>query len=210
MFQTWQDIRSRTKTKQVHFNKYIKGTGGGPSLGDPNDKFENDVLETINAVSIRGHTNISESSTKFEFDFQDTAVDDSNSKGEHIQETEIINVGTEPLSTKPANIETSKYISVPPTPKLVRTRSTESDASRRKLTRAKPRQNLIFAAEAAENYKISLDKKNSIKATYYEDKLKLLERIAVSQEKSSIARERIAGAMEEVGHHLKNVIDDIY
>lgn len=52
----------------------------------------------------------------------------------------------------------------------------------------KPSQKLIYATEVAENYKISLENKNIVKANYYQNEVKLLEGIAEAKEKSGIAR----------------------
>lgn len=59
-----------------------------------------------------------------------------------------------------------------------------------------PRKKLIYASEASENYRKSLESKNKIKSNYYEKKIAILERVAIAKEKSAAAKERSAAAKE--------------
>lgn len=67
-FQTWQDIRSRTKIKSSEYYKERRRTGGGPCPDNTTTEYENEVLDTIKLVSIQGHQEVSESATDFTFD----------------------------------------------------------------------------------------------------------------------------------------------
>ncbi|CAG9764633.1 unnamed protein product [Ceutorhynchus assimilis] len=65
---TWQDIRSRTKTKQAKNKTQQEATGGGNFENNPVTPFEAQILDIIKSVSIEGHTNVSESKVEFEYE----------------------------------------------------------------------------------------------------------------------------------------------
>ncbi|KAG5882786.1 hypothetical protein JTB14_023625 [Gonioctena quinquepunctata] len=79
----------------------------------------------------------------------------------------------------------------------------------RPCPRRAPRKKLLYAAEASNNYRISLEKKNDIKSKYYEKKIILLERIATAKERSAAAQEDIAnklGCLEGAIESLQDAI----
>lgn len=64
LFQTWQDLQSKAKTKKASFNKSIQKTGGGPAP-DPIDDFDEGVAALINKNSVDGHDGVAESIVEF-------------------------------------------------------------------------------------------------------------------------------------------------
>ncbi|CAH0563134.1 unnamed protein product [Brassicogethes aeneus] len=68
---TWQDLKSRTKTKSGNIIKHETGTGGGPPCLETMTLVEDKVLEVIKAVSVEGHQQSKESHTKFNFNMSD-------------------------------------------------------------------------------------------------------------------------------------------
>ncbi|CAG9769693.1 unnamed protein product [Ceutorhynchus assimilis] len=64
---TWQDIKSRTKTKKASINRYERGTGGGPPIQNITP-VEEKVISVISKTAILGETCINESQIEFDFD----------------------------------------------------------------------------------------------------------------------------------------------
>ncbi|XP_074034604.1 uncharacterized protein [Leptinotarsa decemlineata] len=193
---TWHDIRSRTKVKQGHFNRYQRGTGGGPAVQDPKNEFEREVLETIKPVSIQGHLNVKESCTDFTFDTigKDDLIPFDSSKGN--QENPIDDVNIDEF--KPIQLECGPSTS----------KETPKSCDQKKFPRA-TRKKLIYSSEAAANYKVSLDRKNCIKEKYYEQKIMMMKTLVAVKEKSVTAKERIAAAMEESANYLRDLVEAI-
>lgn len=67
LLQTWQDLCSKTKTKNTKIKKYKQGTGGGSSLATSEQltPIEEQVLKTIDVTAIRGHDTIAETEVPF-------------------------------------------------------------------------------------------------------------------------------------------------
>ncbi|KAG5866960.1 hypothetical protein JTB14_018171 [Gonioctena quinquepunctata] len=209
---TWQDIRSRTKSKNSSYQKHKRGTGGGPYLENPNRPFDQEVLDTINTVSLEGHEQVLESATEFVL-----AYDGENESAEYAldQRCDFENVSTGPImndvSTGPivndiSNAEDDSQIS---SKNIVQSNSACTQVKGRSCPRRAPRKKLLYAAEASNNYRISLEKKNHIKSKYYEKKIILLERIATAKERSAAAQEDIAnklGCLEGAIESLQDAI----
>lgn len=154
-FQTWQDIRSRTKTKRSKYLNERDATGGGPYQNDPITTYDSEILDIIKTVSIEGHTNIQESSTSFSFEEPDDKF--SLYENKNISKINVNkNMETSPIkqcktkekddmkeNEKTTNIEASSENNLP---------------SGKSFPRA-PRKKLIYASEASENYRKSLEKK---------------------------------------------------
>ncbi|KAK4882623.1 hypothetical protein RN001_005942 [Aquatica leii] len=68
---TWQDIKSRIKSKQASIKRYERGTGGGPPLKETITSVEEKVLSVINPTSIVGDGTINESNIEFVYEDDD-------------------------------------------------------------------------------------------------------------------------------------------
>ncbi|CAH0563021.1 unnamed protein product [Brassicogethes aeneus] len=66
---TWQDLKSRTKTKAGHIKKHARGTGGGPPLEDKLATIEEEILDCVKIVSVEEHKKATESAVDFYFHF---------------------------------------------------------------------------------------------------------------------------------------------
>lgn len=64
-FQSWQDMRSRTKSKYASNRRSLNATGGGPSEEIILTKNEESILDIIKVVSVEGH-NVNESIVEFD------------------------------------------------------------------------------------------------------------------------------------------------
>ncbi|KAG5886273.1 hypothetical protein JTB14_002767 [Gonioctena quinquepunctata] len=73
-YQSWQDLRSKTKKKKSEHIKHARGTGGGPPLPSELDITDELILSTIAPTSITGDTNISETPIDFDFTFNDRRI----------------------------------------------------------------------------------------------------------------------------------------
>ncbi|KAF5271165.1 hypothetical protein FQR65_LT09062 [Abscondita terminalis] len=62
---TWQDIKSRTKTKKAAMIRHSQGTGGGPVHVDTITPTEEKVLTIINPTSIVGDALVKEGKIEF-------------------------------------------------------------------------------------------------------------------------------------------------
>ncbi|KAG5862632.1 hypothetical protein JTB14_004500 [Gonioctena quinquepunctata] len=192
---TWQDIRSRTKSKNSSYQKHKRGTGGGPYLENPNRPFDQEVLDTINTVSLEGHEQVLESATEFVL-----AYDGENESAEYALDQRC------PIVNDISNAEDDSQIS---SKNIVQSNSACTQVKGRPCPRRAPRKKLLYAAEASNNYRISLEKKNDIKSKYYEKKIILLERIATAKERSAAAQEDIAnklGCLEGAIESLQDAI----
>ncbi|CAG9819868.1 unnamed protein product [Phaedon cochleariae] len=206
---TWQDIRSRTKIKNSEYHKQRRRTGGGPCPEITTNEFENEVLDTIKLVSIQGHQEVLESATDFTFDsshdnesvFEDDRLDDDYTQ----KIDEVPRALRDHNSVMISELTSSEAI---PSAVPVAKQNPEVPIMKKKFPRA-PRKKLIYASEAAENYKASLDKKNAIKSKYYEKKLTILERIAVAKEQSAAAKERAATALERSANAAEEIASEL-
>ncbi|CAH1171086.1 unnamed protein product [Phaedon cochleariae] len=72
---TWQDIRSKTKKRQVDQTKYTRGIGGGPSTKCPLNENEKKIVSLINPTEITGNMNILETDITFSFEDIQQEVD---------------------------------------------------------------------------------------------------------------------------------------
>lgn len=65
-FQTWQDIRTKTKNKNTMIRKYSQGTGGGPSISDALTDMDMKVLSTMTSQVLQG-SDVPETEISFQF-----------------------------------------------------------------------------------------------------------------------------------------------
>ncbi|KAG5887674.1 hypothetical protein JTB14_015578 [Gonioctena quinquepunctata] len=65
---TWQDIKSRTKSKVSGMRRHERATGGGPPIEDDISKSDEDIINIVKVVSIEGHNETTESAVDFDFD----------------------------------------------------------------------------------------------------------------------------------------------
>ncbi|KAG5890695.1 hypothetical protein JTB14_011661 [Gonioctena quinquepunctata] len=175
---------------------WTPGTGGGPYLENPNRPFDQEVLDTINTVSLEGHEQVLESATEFVL-----AYDGENESAEYAldQRCDFENVSTGPImndvSTGPivndiSNAEDDSQIS---SKNIVQSNSACTQVKGRPCPRRAPRKKLLYAAEASNN----------------EKKIILLERIATAKERSAAAQEDIAnklGCLEGAIESLQDAI----
>ncbi|KAK5650436.1 hypothetical protein RI129_001465 [Pyrocoelia pectoralis] len=236
---TWQDIRSRTKSKRSKYMSERGATGGGPHDKYPMTDYETEVLDLIKSVSVEGHANSQESDTYFNFDaaFVEkenndplssiTLPDDLETQQFGLHETKKMCIQntqqqqTNVVLKSPQTVDDEIKAS---TSKAPATCNILSDIIIRptgkpvipKTVLACPkrvpktgRNKFTNALEASENYRISLQHKNKIKTDYYKQKLQILERIAVAKEKSVLAKEKIADHLGEVSFILEGMKDAI-
>ncbi|CAG9822227.1 unnamed protein product [Phaedon cochleariae] len=62
---TWQDMRSKVKTKQASIKRHARDTGEGPPLPTKLKQNEEDILSLISNVAVNGHSSVQESSAHF-------------------------------------------------------------------------------------------------------------------------------------------------
>ncbi|KAK5643410.1 hypothetical protein RI129_007255 [Pyrocoelia pectoralis] len=202
---TWQDIRSRTKSKRSKYMSERGATGGGPHDKYPMTDYETEVLDLIKSVSVEGHANSQESDTDFNFDAAfNTQQQQTNVvlKSPQTVDDEI----KASTSKAPATCNILSDIIIRPTGKPVIPKTVL--ACRKRVPKT-GRNKFTNALEASENYRISLQHKNKIKTDYYKQKLQILERIAVAKEKSVLAKEKIADHLGEVSFILEGMKDAI-
>ncbi|KAG5887257.1 hypothetical protein JTB14_003825 [Gonioctena quinquepunctata] len=177
---TWQDIRSRTESKNSSYQKHKRGTGGGPYLENPNRPFDQEVLDTINTVSLEGHEQVLESATEFVL-----AYDGGNESAEYAldQRCDFENVSTGPIMND---------VSTGPIVNDISNAKDDSQISSKNIVQSN-------SACTQPRHQITTDfhlrKKNDIKSKYYEKKIILLERIATAKERSAAAQEDIANKL---------------
>ncbi|KAG5873253.1 hypothetical protein JTB14_035834 [Gonioctena quinquepunctata] len=190
----------------------VRGTGGGPYLENPNRPFDQEVLDTINTVSLEGHEQVLESATEFvlAYDGENESADyalDQRCDFENVSTGPIMNdVSTGHIVNDISNAEDDSQIS---SKNIVQSNSACTQVKGRPCPRRVPRKKLLYAAEASNNYRISLEKKNDIKSKYYEKNIILLERIATAKERSAAAQEDIAnklGCLEGAIESLQDAI----
>lgn len=64
---TWQDSRSKVRSKKAMVNRHVNDTGGGPQISQTLTPIENQILDLVNPITIDGDETISMPVTNFEF-----------------------------------------------------------------------------------------------------------------------------------------------
>ncbi|CAI6367430.1 unnamed protein product [Macrosiphum euphorbiae] len=64
---TWQDSRSKVRSKKAMLNRHVNGTGGGPQISQTLTPIENQILDLVNPITIDGDETISMPVTNFEY-----------------------------------------------------------------------------------------------------------------------------------------------
>ncbi|XP_029340910.1 uncharacterized protein LOC107884895 [Acyrthosiphon pisum] len=64
---TWQDSRTKVRSKKAMVNRHVSSTGGGPQISQTLTPIENQILDLVNPITIDGDETISMPVTNFEF-----------------------------------------------------------------------------------------------------------------------------------------------
>lgn len=164
-------------------------------------------METIKTVSIEGHQNVLESQVEFDyldqeelpprspFPLQEEPADDQQMLDSPTNNHSIIEV-----SKTPTHIDHNKYEKATPL-------TTSNGVEKTKPFPRASKKKLVYASEATDMYRQSLEKKNKIKENYYAQKIETLKRIAVAKERSACAKEDMAKQFKEHNEILSSIYD---
>ncbi|XP_031338110.1 uncharacterized protein LOC116167015 [Photinus pyralis] len=188
---TWQDLKSRAKIKASTNKRYARGTGGGPPQEDPLTKTEEDIMEIIKEVCAEGHKETNESEVKFNFNsIMNNDIDFI--PDENIQEIPVV------ISSSCNNVDTIKNIVEPIAPS-----TPGNDITKGVCTPRVPKnKQLHHTLQALNSFQQNLDTQSSIQKQYYEEKIKVLTRIAVAKEKAVEVKNRIVVALEAIADSI--------
>ncbi|KAK9680541.1 Myb/SANT-like DNA-binding domain [Popillia japonica] len=188
---TWQDLRSRTKTKVSSNRKAMRETGGGPLVETPLDAIE-EILQIIKPVSVDGHPEVRESVVIVDFIQNEDKKNTLKEIGGRLQE-EWNTPGTSANAGTNSNIDKTKSH----TCNSSSANGEVEDKSSRKIPKRAPTR-LKHATAACDKYGKFLEEKVLIKEMYYNRKIELLQLSVDAQERLANAQERIANALENM------------
>lgn len=193
--QTWQDLRSRTKSKQGTNKKETSATGGGPYTEDPLTKVEEDILEIIKKVSVEGHE-VQESYAEFNLQCENVAV---------TSKRDLIPVDTSSTS-KQLNSLCVADDELNHTGSTIFKQSNKSgeilkgEQSVKKVPKKIER--LINSATAASHFSENLNKKVSLKEEYYKKKIEIMQEMLEEKRKRNNVLERMTIALEAIADSI--------
>ncbi|KAF5271425.1 hypothetical protein FQR65_LT17615 [Abscondita terminalis] len=173
---TWQDMRTKTKGKKSKINKHYSGTGGGEQTKEILTPAEIIILDLISPVEVDGHP-VLESSTDFQYEFDNVEVIYEDTHVELNNTSNCENTIVTQISMPVACASTPSNVINNPHTEVSDKNNSRNDATPNK---AKSKTNvsshrLQQSAEASNRLAAACEKKISLKANYYEQKLKLLQ-----------------------------------
>ncbi|XP_030757743.1 uncharacterized protein LOC115883513 [Sitophilus oryzae] len=196
----WQDLRSRTKSKQAKNQMYANGTGGGKKIDDSLTSVEEEVLAIIKKVSVEGHDVAESTVTNFIVNEQERIKNVTSNEQAQNHVFEEMKTHTTNAYTTSTDIEseTDRELLSPlaniselqPQKQLPEKKENEKGKLPKKLD------NLINSAVAATTFESNLKQKITLKQEYYAEKLAILRRMAEAEERKADSLQRIATAIE--------------
>lgn len=82
-FQTWHDMKTRTKSKSSQVKQNRARTGGGPPINIEITKDDEQILDIMGSVAVEGHPKVFESHVLFEEDAVSIPTDIPVNSAEH-------------------------------------------------------------------------------------------------------------------------------
>ncbi|XP_016656236.1 uncharacterized protein LOC107882427 [Acyrthosiphon pisum] len=211
---TWCDLKTNVKGKAGANRKERNKTGGGELDLEVFSEFENKILEMLGPTIVEGHTSVDESAADISFFVPHSSTQSLLSNSNMVLVNEVVPVesddtpddgnlmwndsclnGLEDLiedSNKVNEIYDcasgypSKHLPTVSQPSIRNTYKVKTNC---KLT------NLQNTVAATKSFAAISQKKTKIKASYYERKLLLLEKIAAAEEKKAEALISIAQSL---------------
>ncbi|KAJ8911762.1 hypothetical protein NQ315_008814 [Exocentrus adspersus] len=196
---TWQDLRSRTKTKNSRIAKYAEGTGGGPPDTSNLSHTEQEIMSLVSKISAEGDGWIKES-----------AVHNIEEESQVLVDIAVCNTDFSTTQSSHFNMNSTTYDDddrndIPGSIKLSKTDVSYTKAATLEIkgscTKGTPkRKRLQYTAAASENLAKNVAEKNVIKKKYYEEKLTLLKTRNELNERKVAALEKIATSLEKLSN----------
>ncbi|KAK5639253.1 hypothetical protein RI129_011745 [Pyrocoelia pectoralis] len=170
---TWQDMRSKTKSKNAAVKRYECATGGGPPCPDDMNTTDEEILDVICPTSVTGHSDTKESQIEFSFDDEAASL--------------LVNVGTADATEE---IVTNTHTN---------NQSSFSTPKPAKVTKyVLPPKRLERSVNATEVIAETTKRELQMKQDYYNKKIHLMEQQTALFERLVVAVENICANDENV------------
>ncbi|CAG9814033.1 unnamed protein product [Phaedon cochleariae] len=190
---TWQDLKSRTKLKVSNKRKHVRGTGGGPPVEEELSKLEEDIVDIVKVVSIKGHKEASESVVNFNFSDDENFLENSDD-----QQNEV-------LIIEGPSAENDGQVPGTSREPVTENRKAEPTSIEEPIPKKKKSSTLRHTIDAVNDFKVGMDTKIGIKKKYYSEKIELMKRITIAKERKADASERRANAEERTASAYERI-----
>eukprot|EP00102_Acyrthosiphon_pisum_P026237 XP_016663447.1 PREDICTED: uncharacterized protein LOC107884895 [Acyrthosiphon pisum] len=174
---TWQDSRTKVRSKKAMVNRHVSSTGGGPQISQTLTPIENQILDLVNPITIDGDETISMPVTNFEFgDISKLPI-----QIECVSPDEGISMYTLPTMQP---VEENNCAITPITIDRV-----EKKCDKKKVETLSTAKRLTNSLALGRDICEIGDQKLKLKEKYYEQKIALLERQTVALENIAAAKQ---------------------